>query len=179
MMLPKPKSQSVEIKREKEQVSELEYILLSYQLIFRVTSQCLLSSLSLRVSHGSSSSQDLWAPEVPGITVPPSHVLGTLGEGRALHVTSRSSLPSRGLHVFLMTCSECVSQYHLGCLEQCLGVCDNSISGQGTGKCIGWLQFPFRQKDSLALGCPHLLNSLASVFLMSIKIRIAINLAKS
>lgn len=117
MMLPKPKSQSVEIKREKEQVSELEYILLSYQLIFRVTSQCLLSSLSLRVSHGSSSSQDLWAPEVPGITVPPSHVLGTLGEGRALHVTSRSSLPSRGLHVFLMTCSECVSQYHLGCLQ--------------------------------------------------------------
>lgn len=68
-MLPQLNSQTVLKLGEREKMPQLEYVLLSL-----LDFPCLPSSLSLRVFHGSSLSQDLPTPEV---SLPPSGVLGT------------------------------------------------------------------------------------------------------
>lgn len=101
-------------------------------------------------------------------------------EGSARHLVFRSSFPSPscGLHVFIMTSLECVSQYHLGRLEECLGEGDNSILGQRMGKHIGWLQFPFRQRESGRRMSTSAKSITKTLLIMNSTIRIAINLAQ-
>lgn len=171
-MLPQLNSQTVLKFGEREKMPQLECVLVSLDF------PCLLSSLSLWVFHGSSLSQDLPTPKVSLTSLPPSGELGTWVMEVVPCIVSRNKLFSCGLHVFIITCLEYVSQYHLGLLEECLGAQDNLIWDQRRmGWYIGQLQFPFRQGDSLAWGCLHLLNSLQSLLLKCITTRIAINLA--
>lgn len=95
------------------------------------------------------------------------------GEGSTMYLVSRKSFPSCGLHVFIMTSLECVSQYHLGRLEEYLGEGDNSILGQRMRKHIGWLQFPFRQRESGRRMSTSAKSITKTQLIMNITIRLA------
>lgn len=89
-----------------------------------------------------------------------------------MYLVSRRSSPSCGLHVFIMTSLECVSQYHLGRLEECLGEGDNSILGQRMREHIGWLQFPFQRESGRRMSTSAK-SITKTLLIMNITIRLA------
>lgn len=80
-----------------------------------------------------------------------------------------------------MICPKCVSWYHLWCLEQCLGDCDNSIAGWRFWKTVDNYYSLLGKRTPMrsAREATSVITITKSLLIINITIKIVINLDKN
>ena len=98
-----------------------------------------------------------------------------------MHLVSGKKSQSCGLHMLVMICPKCVSWYHLRCLEQCLGDCDNSIAGWRFWKTVDNYYSLLGKRSPMCTvrKATSVTTITKSLLIINITIKIVINLDKN